>query len=128
MQSGKNNAMPACATWTGISNSTSRRAWTAHLIGWASATQVDVDVLDFTDAPLAENTDGRNLGPSLEQFRKAPSLAGQDPRLRALSVGELNPTRAAGVPEVLLRFVDVLAATLAARDARAYQAHGFTRP
>jgi arginase len=83
------------------------------------AVHVDVDVLDFTDAPLAENTDGRNSGPSLEQLRKALSLAGQDPRLRALSIGELNPARSAGDPEVLLRFVDVLAATLGAKDARA---------
>lgn len=31
---------------------------------------VDVDVLDFTDAPLAENTDGRNWGPTLDQGRR----------------------------------------------------------
>jgi len=79
------------------------------------AVHVDVDVLDFTDAPLAENTEGRNLGPSLEQLRKALSLAGQDPRFRALSIGELNPTRSAGDPRVLLRFVNVLAGTLAAK-------------
>jgi arginase len=78
------------------------------------AVHVDVDVLDFTDAPLAENTDGRNSGPSLEQLREALGLAGQDVRLRALSIGELNPTRAAGDPEVVRRFVDVLVATLAA--------------
>jgi arginase len=80
------------------------------------AVHVDVDVLDFTDAPLAENTDGRNSGPTLEQLREVLRLAGRDPRFRALSIGELNPTRAAGDPGVVLRFVDVLAATLGTMD------------
>jgi hypothetical protein len=31
-----------------------------------------------------------------------------------LSIGELNPTRSAGDPEVILRFVGVLAGVLAA--------------
>ena len=77
---------------------------------------VDVDVLDFTDAPLAENTDGRNSGPSLEQLREVLGLAARDSRFRALSIGELNPTRAAGEPEAILRFVSVLATTLGAMD------------
>jgi arginase len=83
------------------------------------AVHVDVDVLDFTDAPLAENTDGRNSGPSLEQLRQVLEVAAQDPRLRALSIGELNPTRSAGDPEAILRFVGVLASTLGAKDDRA---------
>jgi arginase len=80
------------------------------------AVHVDVDVLDFTDAPLAENTDGRNSGPSLEQLREVLGLAARDSRFRALSIGELNPTRAAGEPEAILRFVSVLATTLGAMD------------
>jgi hypothetical protein len=32
----------------------------SHLPPGPLAVHVDVDVLDFTDAPLAENTDGRN--------------------------------------------------------------------
>jgi arginase len=32
------------------------------------AVHVDVDVLDFVDARLAENTRGRNIGPSLDQL------------------------------------------------------------
>jgi arginase len=76
------------------------------------AVHVDVDVLDFIDAPLAENTDGRNSGPNLEQLREALGLAARDPRFRVLSIGELNPTRAAGAPEEILRFVSVLASTL----------------
>jgi arginase len=78
------------------------------------AVHVDVDVLDFIDAPIAENTDCRNAGPSLEQLGRALVAAARDPRLRVLSVGELNPTRAAGDPGVIRRFADVLAATLAA--------------
>ncbi len=78
------------------------------------AVHVDVDVLDFTDAPLAENTDGRNTGPTLEQAGEALRVATRDPRLRALSIGELNPTRSAGDPEAIPRFVGVLAGVLAA--------------
>ena len=33
------------------------------------AVHVDVDVLDFTDSPLAENTDGRNTGPRWTRLR-----------------------------------------------------------
>jgi arginase len=78
------------------------------------AVHVDVDVLDFTDAPLAENTDGRNTGPTLDQLGKALGPAVRDPRLRALSIGELNPTRSAGDPDAILRFVGVLATALGA--------------
>ncbi len=80
------------------------------------AVHVDVDVLDFTIAPLAENTDGRNSGPTLEQLRDVLVVAARDPRFRVLSIGELNPTRAAGEPEAILRFVSVIAGTLGAGD------------
>ena len=86
------------------------------------AVHVDVDVLDFTDAPIAENTDGRNSGPSLDQLGEALRAAAADPRLRVLSVGELNPTRVTGEPAALLRFIDILADTLGAAGGEA-QAH-----
>jgi arginase len=76
------------------------------------AVHVDVDVLDFTDAPLAESTDGRNTGPTLDQLAQALLVAAGDPRLRALSIGELNPTRSAGEPGAIPRFIGTLAATL----------------
>jgi arginase len=76
------------------------------------AVHIDVDVLDFTDAPLAENTDGRNTGPTLNQLGQALRVAATDSRLRAVSIGELNPTRAAGDPDAILRFIDVIAANL----------------
>ncbi|GAA1422862.1 arginase family protein [Catellatospora coxensis] len=71
----------------------------------ALAVHLDVDVLDFTDAPLAESTDGRNSGPSLDRLSAALRIVCRDPRFRVLSIGELNPARAAGHPETLDRFV-----------------------
>jgi arginase len=69
------------------------------------AVHLDVDVLDFTDAPLAENTDGRNSGPRLDQVVSALRIAARDPRFRSLSIGELNPTRSAGDPDAIRRFI-----------------------
>jgi arginase len=78
------------------------------------AVHVDVDVLDFTDAPLAESTDGRNRGPTLDQAAGALTAAARDQRMRALSTGELNPTRCAGDPAALARFVTSITRILAA--------------
>jgi arginase len=75
------------------------------LPGGPLAVHLDVDVLDFIDAPLAENTDGRNSGPTLDQVAVALRIAAQDTRFRALSIGELNPTRSAGDPDAIPRFV-----------------------
>ncbi len=75
---------------------------------------LDVDVLDFTDAPLAEDTGGRNTGPSLDAVAEALESACHDPSVRVLTVGELNPTRSAGDPAVLDRFIGVLARAFAA--------------
>jgi arginase len=78
------------------------------------ALHLDVDVLDFIDAPLAESTDGRNTGPTLDQVTEALTTAAGDQRMRALSIGELNPTRCAGDPDALPRFVSSIARVLAA--------------
>jgi arginase len=90
------------------------RAALDHLPPGPLALHIDVDVLDFIDAPLAENTDCRNTGPTLDQVTVALELAARDPRVRALSVGELNPTRCAGDPDALPRFVSSIARILAA--------------
>lgn len=74
---------------------------------------LDVDVLDFTDAPLAEDTGGRNTGPSLDAVAEALETACHDESFRVLTVGELNPTRSAGDPSVLDRFIRVLARAFA---------------
>jgi arginase len=76
------------------------------------AVHLDVDVLDFTDAPLAENTDGRNSGPTLDQVAVALRIAAQDERFRTLSIGELNPTRSAGDPAAIPRFIATVASVL----------------
>jgi arginase len=76
-----------------------------HLPNGPLAVHLDVDVLDFTDAPLAENTDGRNSGPTLDQATVALRIAARDARFRSLSIGELNPTRSAGDPEAIPRFI-----------------------
>ena len=76
------------------------------------AVHFDVDVLDFTDAPLSENTDGRNTGPTLAQAAVALKAAAADPRFRVLSIGELNPTRSAGEPEAITRFCRAVAEVL----------------
>ena len=85
-----------------------------HLPAGPLAVHIDVDVLDFIDAPLAENTDCRNTGPTLGQAEEALVAAARDPRVRTLSVGELNPTRCAGDPDALPRFADTIARVLAA--------------
>ena len=84
-----------------------------HLPAGPLAVHIDVDVLDFTDAPLAEDTGGRNTGPTLGHAEQALTLAARDPRVRALSIGELNPTRSAGDPDALPRFADSIARILA---------------
>lgn len=81
----------------------------APLIG-----HVDVDVLDFIDAPLAENTDSRNVGPSLRDLRVALEEVKRRGGARVMSIGELNPTRSAGAPDAIPNFVAALAAALAA--------------
>jgi arginase len=78
------------------------------------ALHLDVDVMDFVDAPLAENTDCRNTGPTLDQAAEALTAAARDPRMRALSIGELNPTRCAGDPDTLPRFISSIARILTA--------------
>jgi len=89
------------------------RAALDHLPPGPLALHIDVDVLDFIDAPLAENTDCRNTGPALEQAVEALQVAARDPRVRALSIGELNPTRCAGAPGALPRFAASIARILA---------------
>jgi arginase len=90
----------------------------ARLPAGPLAIHIDVDVLDFTDAPLAEDTGGRNTGPTLGQAEQALTLAARDPRARALSIGELNPTRSAGDPDALPRFADSIARILTATGRR----------
>jgi arginase len=82
----------------------------------ADATRVivhlDVDVVDFVDAPLSENT-GRNVGVPLAAVAAALPELMADPRTSALTVTELNPVHAAADPGCLDRLVDALVAAIA---------------
>ncbi len=69
---------------------------------------VDVDVLDFMDAPLAENVNGRNSGPTLAQLGLALDELWRDPACLGVSVGQLVPAHATSDPTVLGRFVEAL--------------------
>lgn len=55
-----------------------------------------------------------DLGPTLDQVAEALTAATRDQRMRTLSVGELNPTRCAGDPAALARFVTIITRILAA--------------
>ena len=80
------------------------------------AVHLDVDVLDFLDAPMAENVNGRNSGPSLAQLRPAIAELVRRPECRALSIGQLDPAHAASDPTAIPRLVDVLSSAVAARS------------
>lgn len=69
---------------------------------------VDVDVLDFLDAPLAENVNGRNTGPTIAQLGAALTTLWEHPDCLGVSVGQLVPAHAASAPESLERFVHML--------------------
>lgn len=69
---------------------------------------VDVDVLDFLDAPLAENVNGRNAGPTLIQLGAALTALWREPGLIGMSIGQLVPAHAASDPTSLRRFVEAL--------------------
>ena len=72
---------------------------------------LDVDVIDFTDAPLSENT-GRNIGLSFRAALDALRGLLADDGLVALTVAELNPAHARADDGLLERFADSLAPSL----------------
>jgi arginase len=71
------------------------------------AVHFDVDLVDFLDAPLAENTD-RGIAPSLTACGEALSGLLADPRVRGLTVTEFNPHHGSQDGETTQRLVDVL--------------------
>jgi arginase len=102
-------ADPAAAAWHAIDD-------------WARQFEqllvhVDVDVLDFVDTPLAENT-RRFYGLTLDQLLDAlgPLLAA--PNRVALTVCELNPDHGAADGSTLRRFAEALARVLAPSPTR----------
>lgn len=73
----------------------------------------DVDVIDFTDAPLSENT-GRNEGLTLDQAFRALRILIASPIFSALTITELNPLHGEEDGATLERFVGGLVESLAA--------------
>ena len=71
----------------------------------------DVDVIDFTDLPLSENT-GRNEGMPFEIAMRALRVILGSERLAALTVTELNPLHGADDGSTIRTFVDALATAL----------------
>ena len=69
---------------------------------------LDVDVVDFTDAPLSEHP-SRNTGLTLETMLSALRILASAPGLLAITLAELNPHNAAADDGLLTRFAPSLA-------------------
>jgi arginase len=76
------------------------------------AIHFDVDVIDFTDAPLSEHP-GRNIGLPFDTALRALGVLLESERVVALTVTELNPDHGAEDGSTLRRFVERLARALA---------------
>jgi arginase len=79
------------------------------------AVHLDVDVLDFLDAPLAEDVNGRNSGPTMAQLQAAMVVLGGDPGFRALSIGQLDPAHARADATAIPRLVALAQALLSSK-------------
>jgi arginase len=64
---------------------------------------LDVDVVDFTDAPLSEHP-SRNTGLKLDSMLRALKILASAPGLVAITLAELNPHNAAADDGLLERF------------------------
>ena len=76
----------------------------------------DVDVIDFTDVPLSENT-GRNEGLSYEHALRALAALVSSPRLAGLTITELNPDHTERGTGSIERFAADVARSVASRSA-----------
>lgn len=74
---------------------------------------LDVDVLDFLDAPIAENVNGRSNGPTIAILEQALVGLLHDPDCWGMSIGQVDPNHAASDPTALPRLVSALASALA---------------
>jgi arginase len=94
------------------------RAAEAVVSGWAPQFErllihLDVDVLDYTDMPLAENY-RRNTGLRFDQLMAALRALLRAPNWTALTVSELNPDHSESDGSTLRTFAEALADALAA--------------
>jgi arginase len=72
---------------------------------------LDVDVVDFTDAPLSEHP-SRNTGLKLEEMLRALAVLASAPGVVAITLAELNPHNAAAEAGLLEHFAGSLAAAI----------------
>jgi arginase len=72
---------------------------------------LDVDVVDFTDAPLSEHP-SRNAGLKLDPMLRALEVLASDPGLVAITLTELTPHNAESDDGLLERFAAALAAAI----------------
>ncbi|WCB92935.1 Arginase [Baekduia alba] len=82
------------------------------------AVHLDVDVVDFLDLPLSENTE-RDGGVTLDAALAALAVAVADPRCATITVTEVNPDHGAADGTTLKTLVGGLAAALAPPPAAA---------
>jgi arginase len=68
------------------------------------AIHLDLDVVDFTDAPLSEHP-SRNTGLKLDEMLRALKILASGPGLVAITLTEINPHNAASDDGLLERFV-----------------------
>ncbi|MGH2599079.1 MAG: arginase family protein [Dehalococcoidia bacterium] len=76
------------------------------------AIHLDVDVVDFTDAPLSEHP-SRNVGLTLDEMLSALAVLASGPGLVGLTLTELNPQNAAADAGLLDRFAARFAEAIA---------------
>lgn len=75
---------------------------------------LDVDVLDFLDAPIAENVNGRNTGPSIAVLEPALAELLHDQDCWGMSIGQIDPNHATSDATALPRLATALATALTA--------------
>ena len=85
------------------------------------AIHLDVDVVDFTDAPLSEHP-SRNAGLKLTEMLRALEVLASAPGIVAMTLTELNPHNAAADEGLLERFVASFAETIGPRSSGAWHA------
>ncbi|AFR46917.1 arginase family protein [Gordonia sp. KTR9] len=76
------------------------------------AVHLDVDVLDFLDAPIAENVNGRNSGPTIAVLEQALVTLLRDPDCLGMSIGQLDPAHASADHTAVPRLVAALVSAL----------------
>ena len=82
------------------------------------AVHFDVDLVDFLDAPLAENTD-RGIAPSLTACGEMLGELFTDARVRALTVTEFNPHHGSQDGSTTQRLLEILVSCLGSSEERA---------